>query len=322
MRMNFNSIKNVILDTKTLVPTAFIVAGAFKIHADYKNAKPTKKLPVLYKDTTILSGSAGASLGMYYLLKKIPNYEFINHSVKFLSKGINKINEINFVKNKIKPALSFLYKPARVTGTAVKYSLNTLERAIKDCATTSLITLAAFGGAIAANWAFSKIIFKKPQIQPQKQKSAFTSEKKQQTEEIEKKRVARYTQYVDESIAKDSANNAFSAFIKDMPALKMLDKPLVALAGFDIIKEKTFEDRFKRTTHELIANTLIPTFFISIASVITKSMKNFAKLPIISIAAITGVYSGKKIGEKVKNKFPEHLDYNEMLKNWHALKLW
>ena len=320
--MNITKIKNTVFDTKKIVPTVFVLTGAAKMYSDYQTAEPDKKKSVCLKDAVILAGSAGASLGMYYLLKKIPNYEFINNTIKFLGKGVNKINNTDFIKNKVAPRVSFLYKPASVTGNAVKYSLNSIERAIKDCATASLITLAAFGGGLASNSLLTKFIFKKHKNIDKTEKAEITTEEIQQESENEKKRIARYMKYVDGTIAKDSANNAFSAIIKDIPTLKMLDKPLVALAGFDIIKEKTFEDRFKRTTHELIANTLIPTFIISIASVTTQTMKNFIRVPILFLTAFGGAYAGKHIGEKVKNKFPEHLDYNEMLKNWHGLKLW
>lgn len=320
--MNISRLKNIACDTKTLVPSVFILTGAAKMYSDYQTAKPEKRKSVFIKDATILAGSAAASLGIYYLIKKIPNYEFINNTVKFLSKGVEKIQNTNLVKNQIQPRISFLYKPATMTGNAVKYSLNSIERAVKDCIGSSFVTLAAFGGGLASNAVLTKFIFQKHKNIEPSEKATITTEKIKQEDEIEQKRIARYMKYVDEKIAKDSANNAFSAIIKDIPTLKMLDKPLVALAGFDIIKEKTFEDRFKRTTHELIANTLIPTFVISITSVLTERMQNFIRVPLLFLGAVGGAYAGKNIGEKVKNKFPEHLDYNEMLKNWHGLKLW
>lgn len=320
--MKINKLKNIIFDTKTLVPTVFVLTGAAKMYTDYQTAKPEKRKSIFIKDAVILSASAASSLGIYYLIKKVPNYELINNTVKFLSKYIKKLQDLEFIKNKITPKIAFLYKPAAATGNAVKYSLNSIERAIKDCISASLITLAAFGGGLASNSILTKFIFQKHKSYTAKENKQTNPQNTQKEKELEQKRIARYMKYVDEKIAKDSANNAFSAIIKDIPSLKMLDKPLVALAGFDIIKEKTFEDRFKRTTHELIANTLIPTFIISIASALTQTMQNFIKVPLLFIAAVGGAYAGKHVGEKVKNKFPEHLDYNEMLKNWHGLKLW
>lgn len=320
--MKLSKVKNIVFDTKAIVPSVFVIAGGVKMYSDYKTAKPEKKKSIFIKDGTILSGSALASLGMYYLIKKTPDYEVINGFVKFVGKNIKQIGNTKFVREKIVPKAKFLYKPVSATGSAVKYSLNSIERAIKDCIGAAFLTLSAFGGALGANALLTKIIFKKRKNPEQKPEKTISQEEFKENTKKEEKRIARYMKFVDDKIAKDSANNAFSAIIKDIPALKMLDKPLVALAGFDIIKEKTFEDRFKRTTNELIANTLIPTFIISIATAITQNMHNFIRFPLVVLSAVGGAYAGKQAGEKVKNKFPEHLDYNEMLKNWHGLKLW
>lgn len=320
--MNITRFKNIVFDSRTIVPAVFVLSGAAKMYSDYKIAKPEKKKSIFIKDATILTGSAVASLGMYYLIKKTPGYEVINNIIKISSKGVEKIKNTEFIKNKVIPKIAFLYKPVTATGNAVKYSLNSIERAIKDCIGGALMTLSAFGGALGANEILTKLIFRKHKNLNNTEKTAITTEQLKKETEKEQKRVARYMKFVDEKIAKDSANSAFFAIVKDIPTLNMLDKPLVALAGFDIIKEKTFEDRFKRTTHDLIANTLIPTFIISITTAITQNMHNVIRFPLIILAAVGGSFAGKHAGEKVKNNFPEHLDYNEMLKNWHGLKLW
>ena len=320
--MNITRLKNIVCDSRTVVPAAFLLSGAAKMYSDYKIAKPEKKKSIFIKDATILTGSALASLSAYYLIKKTPGYDVINHVSKFLGKGIEKLKNTAFMKEKIIPKITFLYKPVTVTGNAVKHSLSSIERAIKDCIGAACLTLAAFGGALAANELLTKIIFAKRKPQETQEKTAVTTDTLKQETEKEEKRIARYMKFVDDKVAKDSANNVFSAIIKDIPTLKMLDKPLVALAGFDIIKEKTFEDKFKKTTHELIANTLIPTFIISAVTAITQNMHNVIRIPLIILSAVGGAFAGKHVGEQVNDKFPEHLNYKEMLKNWHGLKLW
>lgn len=320
--MNITRLKNIVCDSRTIVPAAFVLSGAAKIYSDYKIAKPEKKKSIFIKDATILGGSALASLGMFYLIKKTPGYEIINNISKLTGRGIEKLKNTEVIKNKLLPKISFLYKPVTVTGSAVKYSLNSIERALKDCIGASLLTLAAFGGALGANEVLTKLIFRKHKNVSNSEKSAITTEQLKKIAENEEKRVARYMKFVDERIAKDSANNAFSIIIKDIPTLKMLDKPLVALAGFDIVKEKTMEDKFKKTTHDLIANTLIPTFVISIVTAITQNMHNFIRVPLVILSAVGGAFAGKHVGEDINTKFQERIDYEKMLKNWHGLKLW
>ena len=140
--------------------------------------------------------------------------------------------------------------------------------------------------------------------------------------EHEKNIKTKYLKFIDCDFAVGSANNAFSAIIRDIPALKLLDRPLVAMAGFDIIDAKTFEEKFKRTTQELLANTLIPTFCLSFASSLTKSLKNTVKIPIMLGSAVFGAWVGGHYGKKLQKKLDENIYYNEMLKNWHGFNLW
>ena len=105
----------------------------------------------------------------------------------------------------------------------------------------------------------------------------------------------------------------------DLPRIRSGDLPKTNIGklfylsgwGFDIIKEKTFEDKFKKTTHELIANTLIPTFIISAVTAITQNMHNVIRIPLIILSAVGGAFAGKHVGEQVNDRFPEHLNYNE-----------
>ena len=174
--MNITRFKNIVFDSRTIVPAVFVLSGAAKMYSDYKIAKPEKKKSIFIKDATILTGSAVASLGMYYLIKKTPGYEVINNIIKISSKGVEKIKNTEFIKNKVIPKIAFLYKPVTATGNAVKYSLNSIERAIKDCIGGALMTLSAFGGALGANEILTKLIFRKHKNLNNTEKTTITTE--------------------------------------------------------------------------------------------------------------------------------------------------
>ncbi|MCM1266194.1 MAG: hypothetical protein NC200_08355, partial [Candidatus Gastranaerophilales bacterium] len=105
----------------------------------------------------------------------------------------------------------------------------------------------------------------------------------------------------DNTVGTEVKSNIFSQ-ITNMPAMKMFSKTMVGMQGFEVIEEKTFKDRMQHATKCLITNSLVPLFFMSVASSLTKNMKSLYRLPIIFSSMVVGTMYTNKTIEASKTK--------------------
>ena len=88
-----------------------------------------------------------------------------------------------------------------------------------------------------------------------------------------------------------------------MPEMKIFNNTMIGIQSFEIAEEKTFKDKLRRTTHSLLTNTLVPMFFLSLSSNLTKNMKSLYRIPIVFTTMVAGtVATNKKIEEYHNNK--------------------
>ena len=88
--------------------------------------------------------------------------------------------------------------------------------------------------------------------------------------------------------------------ITNMPEMRIFNNTMVGLQSFQVAEEKTFKDKLKHTTRSLVTNTLVPMFFLSLASNLTKGMKPILRLPLVFTSMVAGtMYTNKKIENKM-----------------------
>ena len=91
--------------------------------------------------------------------------------------------------------------------------------------------------------------------------------------------------------------------ITDMPQMKIFTTGLIGAQAIDLAKEKEFDKRLNHTTRCMVNNSMLPLFFLSTSSTLTKNMRTIYRVPII----FTSLVCGTMLCKKMLNKYVEKL---------------
>ncbi len=302
---------------KYLAPVVFVAVGGRKAYTDYLSAEPDKKNKTLIKDITVLFSSAAGYAGSIAVLKKIPNIPIVENTARLITKGIKNIANKKFVKEKITPIYQKIIKPQTkstalsiLTPQLMRNSLVHIEKAVKECMSATFITISAIIAAFAGNELICRTLIKQnnEEIEKKKEEMRKTAPETShsQSQPVNSKTSYNYLNYINKEFSKDPANKVFAS-ISFLPVMRALDFPMTAVQGFEINKINEFSDRIKKTSYSLIANAIVPTFFISIATAITKQWKDYAKYPFIALSTLLGMAFGMGIGKYAENKIENNM---------------
>ena len=76
--------------------------------------------------------------------------------------------------------------------------------------------------------------------------------------------------------------------ITDFKVFNPFNSAFVGLAGLNITDSEKYSKQVQKATKYLIFNTMIPLFFFSVSSALTKKMKNIYRFPIMFASLVTG----------------------------------
>ena len=302
---------------KFLAPVVFIGIGGRKAYKDYKTADSDKKNKTLIKDTTVLLSSAAGYAVSIAILKKIPNIPIVENITKLITKGIKNLGNKKFIKEKIAPSYSKIIKPQSKETEKIRRkpqlmhnSLVHIEKAVKECISATFITISAILAAFGGNELICRTLIKKGKDEIEKKKENMNKTAAEPVQQLppanESKSNYNYFQYINKEFSKDPANKVFAS-ISFLPVMRALDFPMTAVQGFEINRINEFSDKIKRTSYSLIANAIVPTFFISIATAITRQWKDYARYPFIAFSTLAGMAAGMGIGKYAENKIEKNL---------------
>lgn len=295
-----SGIMNRILDSKITGLTVFALTGTGKLVSDYKEAPENRKDFVLLRDSLILGGSA-LGVGLYELSSmKLAKSKTVQNALKTIkTKASNVFEKSDFYQNKIKA------KHSKTDKTA-KFCLKQIKTVAKDCTDNMLMVGAGIFGAVGADYAIQRSHLEKNKHL--RKLSAYEQNKIGDIYNFEDKLINKWenssiNRNFDNTVGSEVKSNIFSQ-ITNMPAMKMFSKTMVGMQGFEVIEEKTFKDRMHHATKCLVSNSLIPLFFLSISSSLTKNMKSIFRLPIIFTSLVCGTMYTNKTIESGQNKKP------------------
>ena len=313
MKLNYIKmpIKNILSMPSTLAPTAFVSIGVAKTCQDYYEASDKEKKKVLLKDLAILSGSVASLATVTPLTRWFTNTKFMDLFA----------NSINILLSTIRG--KSLFSNNSIITNAQKIVSHT-EHVIKEALAATINTFVGVMGAVHANEFMYKFIFPKfPSLQDSSTEvEVFDSlecnkSKPQDDNGIDVvcnegsvndiKAIFDEFSYVEDTFNKKTVNRVFSA-ISDLPGMKAFEKPFVALSGFSVAETKGYKNKFKKTLYDLLANTLIPTIFISATSLFVDNKKMFVKYPSLLLSLVTGSLLGGVVADKVKDKIDKGVD--------------
>lgn len=163
-----------------------------------------------------------------------------------------------------------------------------------------LNTFAGIAGAVCANELVHKYVLNKKYFQlPKKPDSKVESN---QNKFFLESNVFKNFNYVNKTAAQTAGA------VLSLPNMSHFTAPMIALTGMSVAKTDGYNNKIKRTAKELIANSLIPTFVVSAASLLVNNQKNYVKYPVLTGALAAGSYAGTKLAEQYQDKLDETID--------------
>jgi len=290
---------NRVLDSKTAGMAVFALTGAGKLVSDYKEAPEGNKDFILLRDGLILGGSA---LG-------VGAYEFVTRKAVKSKTVQNTLNSVKTsVSNKIKDSVIYdkALKPVHEKfNKGTRFYIDQIKTVAHDCLDNTLMVACGIFGAIGADYA---IRYSHLEKNKKLRKLARTDEGRIGTLYDFENRIkngwenSSINKNLENTVGAEMKENIFSR-ITDMPAMKMFNKTMVGMQGFEVLEEKSFKARMNHSRKCLINNSLIPLFFLSISSSLTKNMKGIVRLPIIFASLVGGtMYTNKTVDAIKSNK--------------------
>ena len=120
----------------------------------------------------------------------------------------------------------------------------------------------------------------------------------------EKTKIRKYIDNnIEKIVDKDTKEEMYSR-ITDMPQMKIFTTGLIGTQAIELAKDKEFDKRLNHTTKCMINDSLLPLFFLSTSSTLTKNMRTIYRVPII----FTSLVGGTMLGKKFLTKYVEKLN--------------
>ncbi len=284
--MNVLSGANKFLESKATAATVFAVTGLSKLASDYKDAPTDKKHYTLTHDAFVLGVSALGVAGYTFASKKV-----------IKSKGFTKL--LNKLKTHIKGHIEEkkYSKPA-------KNVLNYLKEVSTKCLDNTLMLGTGILGAIGADYLVHAVHLDKKLKQKrtlQTEDKSFNRINDTTNTLINSFKESGLNKTLDNAVGSEVKNSMYNR-IFDFPAMRMFTTSMVGMQGFEVIQEKTLKARMMHTTKCLIANSVVPIFFLSTATSLTKKMNSALRLPLTFATMIFGTMYTNKLIDKHQYK--------------------
>lgn len=273
---------NRFLESKATAATVFGITGLSKLASDYKAAADDKKNFTLVHDSVVLSASALGVVGYSVLSKKAAKSKFVT-------------KHLNSLKTDLK---------GKVSSKPVVKTLGHTYEVIRRCIDNTLMLGTGILGAIGADYGINSMrLDKKLKPKPIPTTEAKSLNKIYDTKNkiINTFKESSLNKNLEDTVGTEIKKSMYNR-VFDFPAMKMFTTSMVGMQGFEVIEEKTFKARMKHGTKCLIANSIVPVFFLSTASTLTKNMNNALRLPITFATMIFGTMYTNKFIDKHQYK--------------------
>lgn len=234
----------------------------------------------------LASGGYKTYKDYHYSDKKYKNRFLIKDTVVLLGASAG-LTANHFASKKI--AKSPLYEKAvthisdKINNAKYNASLKYTKSIVKELISGFASTASGILGALGADYLLSKTKFKQP---------------KKNTQKPPKNQLKLYVDSNLDKFSDKKTRTVIYSSITDMPAMKFVSSSLIGAQAIELAKEREFEKRFQNTTRYLVNDTLVPLFFLSTSSALTKNLKPAVRLPVIFSVLTGGTLLFKKFLEK------------------------
>ena len=200
----------------------------------------------------------------------------------------------------VNPLTKFICKNYTIQNKVMKASEYILAQAFAG----TINTFAAIAGAIYSNELVHKYFLDNPKY-PNLNTKNVSADKSAGI--IQQSSVFKNFNYVNTQFASTTANAMLSTALY-VPAMKVFNTPIMALSGFSVANTKGYHNKLKKTTYELLANTMIPSLIISGVSLFVDKKKPVVKYPALFASICAGSYAGVNVANQFKQQLDEKID--------------
>ncbi len=330
---------NRILNAKSTSVFMFGFTGTYKVLTDYKRAPESEKKNVLLKDTFILAGSATGLTAYTIGRNNFIASPLRKQSSKLIDKGVEKFKKtkawhaLNTSVGKVieKPLEVIAKHSYNIAKDCLDNTLLVASGILGALGVDYLIQVShSHRNIVEENTEKEKVKVKvKPEAVIENEmmhtpvakikKSHNIIKRKQKIESTENKNTQpQVNNYVDpvsklkakfkdnvvpqdiNNIVNEDTKNNIISNITNMPEMKVFTNTMIGLQSLRITEEKTFKDKLRSTTNSLLKGTLVPMFFLSLASNVTKGMRSIYRVPLVFSSLVAGtMFANKKIDKKI-----------------------
>ncbi len=273
---------NKILSTKNLEAGVFLLMGGVKTVQDYRSVGENYKQKILLNDVVVLTSSSLGMLGYRALGKNQRVREKIfKPTVDFFNKKFKNFAKSEFSTKFLDGKFDRLYRPLH---TPIEYS----KLIIGSCLNNVGMVGAGLFSAILGDFVLTKLGLGVHDIKQAKESAKLPKEPKKikQVEQFMKKNM--------DAVVTKGVRKEMESRVTDLPMFNMLTTSFIGLEGLKITDEEKYSKQMKNATKYLIVNSLVPLFFLSLSSALTKKMKNIYRFPIMFAALVSGTYLVKR----------------------------
>ena len=330
---------NRILNAKSTSVFMFGFTGTYKVLTDYKRAPESEKKNVLLKDTFILAGSATGLTAYTIGRNNFIASPLRKQSSKLIDKGVDKFKKTKAWHALNTSVGKVIEKPLEVIAKhSYNIAKDCLDNTL--LVASGILGALGVDYLIQVSHSHRNIVEEKTEkekvkvkVKPEAvienemmhtpvakiKKSHNIIKRKQKTESTENKNTQpQVNNYVDpvsklkakfkdnvvpqdiNNIVNEDTKNNIISNITNMPEMKVFTNTMIGLQSLRITEEKTFKDKLRSTTNSLLKGTLVPMFFLSLASNVTKGMRSIYRVPLVFSSLVAGtMFANKKIDKKI-----------------------
>ncbi|MCM1009377.1 MAG: hypothetical protein NC390_00680 [Fusobacterium sp.] len=262
--------------------------GGAKTVQDYRSVGEDYKQRILLNDTVVLGASCAGMIGYRALGRsKTLNEKCFKPIVNYAHKKFMNFYNSDFSKKHLAGKFDELYHP-------LHKPLEMSKEIIGSCISNTLMVASGLFGAIAGDYALTKTGFGIHKTKKLKTEEKIIPPQLVQVENFKKKKV-------DTVIDKKLQEEAFWRVL-DFPIFNVLTSPFVGLQGLAITDDEKYSKQVKNASKYLLVNSLVPLFFFSLSSALTKKLKNVYRIPIMFASLMTGTMAVKSVLDHKLNK--------------------
>lgn len=290
--------------------TILVGAGAYNTYKDYVEAPQDQKQRTLTRNIAALGAAALAVVSA----DRFMSTKFSSEAIQNFSQRVSgKIIGNRFVKS--------IFAKLMPKSELKTVKLEPVADIIADCTKDVSLTVAAGLTGIIAGLLVDRVLVLNKKNDKKAQATSQNSQEQQAPQTLKEEQKpktllpVKMQEALDKTpfskVANEETKNLIMNTTKVFEAAGLMNNPFempsVILGSLDMAKEKNIQNIVEQTSTGIVAEALIPTFFISLTNSLTKNKTMWTKIPAMAASFFVGEWVGGKVGTALTHEIRDEL---------------